>query len=240
MHLDFRNGDEMKFKPIKSKGIATKITFQIKQMVLSGELSPGDKLPTEDQMAKQFATSRSSVREALSGLKALGIIETQKGAGTFIRKLPPSQILEGIFPKKNDKELFVDLLEVRKVIEGKAVELAIVRGTDEDYENIRMTQSMLEDSLNKGEPPAVEADILFHLSISMAAHNEMLIRLTKNISETLSELRGKTLAAPGRLERSIREHEEIYSQIREGNINGAIKAIENHLTQVENQLDEWL
>ncbi len=225
------------FESIKLQGASEKIFSQIKDMILRGILKPGDRLPTETEMAEQFEISRSSVREALSGLKALGVIEKQKGAGTFIRKLPPSQILEGIFPPKNEKDLFADLLEVRKVIEGKAVELAIVRGTEEDLENIHGTLNMLQESLNKGEPPAIEADILFHLSLAMATHNEMFIRLTKNISETLSELRRETLAVAGRIERCIEEHKEIYLQIKDGNTKGAIEAIETHLARVEDQLD---
>lgn len=228
--------EEDVFEAVEVRGIHHEIIAQIRRLFLQNKLKPGDRLPTEQEMARQFGVSRGPIREALSALETVGLIERRKGSGSFLRKLKPGEVLAGLLPTKTDKELFVDLIEVRKVLESKAVELMIEKGTQEDLNNIKRAIFMLENGLNTNGS-AVEADVLFHLYIAMASHNRILFEITKNIGEMLRDVREKTLKKPGRLEKCLEEHRDIFLALQERDIERAREAIVSHLDEVEELLD---
>lgn len=226
------------FQAVKVKRLSDEVVSQIQQMLLEGKLQGGSRLPPEREMADQLGVSRSALREALSILESMGVIERRKSGGTFVRKLNSEKVLENIvsFSTKTDKELFEDLLEVREVLEVKAVRWAIERGTQQDLDRIEKAVNMMANS-SKDES-GIEADILFHLYISAATHNEVLFKLTRNIGNILRDVRERSLKLPGRKEECVREHREIFLAIQARDRLRGSKAMSQHINRVRDLISD--
>ena len=163
----------MKFnKALPVRGASETIVAWIEDMILKGELKPGERLPNEPDLARMFGVSRGALREALSVLKAKGIVERRPGRGTYIRRIRRAELLNGLATRKGDDEVFLDLLEVREWLGSKVVELAIERGTPKDIEKIRDALQLLPRVVSKGTPSPLEGDLGFHRSLALAAHEE--------------------------------------------------------------------
>ncbi|HZW83981.1 MAG TPA: FadR/GntR family transcriptional regulator, partial [Candidatus Deferrimicrobium sp.] len=177
----------MNFKPIKTKKIYEEIVEQIRQLVSSGELEPGDRLMSERELSERLRVSRSSVREALCALELMGLIEVRPGEGTYIRKTNVDSIIGPMaLILSMEKDIVIELLEVRKVLEVEAVGLAASRGSQEEIAIIREAVQEMEKDLGQvklGEA----ADHKFHFAIANATHNSFLMRLMNTISDTMEE-----------------------------------------------------
>jgi len=220
------------FQAVKVKRLSDEVVTQIQQLLVEDRLKKGGRLPPEREMARQLGISRPVLREALSALESMGVIERRKGGGTFVRELDSDEVLENMVSTstKTDKELFEDLLEIREVLESKAIEWAIERATQQDLARIEGTLDML---VNSKDESGIEADILFHLYISAATHNEVLFKLTRNIGNMLRDVRERTLKLPGRKEECFKEHRKIFLALQRGNKREAIKAMRDHIGRVE-------
>ena len=214
---------------------AEAIVAWIQEMILRGELKPGDRLPNEPELARMFGVSRGALREALAVLKAKGIIERRPGKGTYIRRINRAELLGSLATKKRDEDLFLDLLEVRELVESKVVELAIQRATAKDLEKIETALRLLPSTPSNNASP-LEADLEFHLSLALAAHNEILFRLARTVNELLQDVRERTLLQPGRLAECQREHEAIFAAIRARDLPRALAALKTHLDQVRREV----
>ncbi|MDE7214060.1 MAG: winged helix-turn-helix domain-containing protein, partial [Anaeroplasmataceae bacterium] len=97
----------MEFKPIKRVSVSEQIFEQIKEKIISGELKPGDKLPSENEFCKIYGVSRIAVRQALNTLLTLGLIETKFGEGSFVKQPSSGQVLNRLIPHTflNEKSL---------------------------------------------------------------------------------------------------------------------------------------
>ena len=224
------------FQAVTTQRLSDEVVSQIQQMLIEGKLRMGDRLPPEREMARQLRVSRPALREALSILETLGIIERRKSEGAFVRELNPDDVLDKIVSPstKSDKELFEDLLEVREVLENKALEWAIERATQKDLNRIQRALDMLANP----EKSAIEADILFHLYISAATRNEILFKLTRSIGDMLRDIREKTLNQPGRREECLIEHRQILAAIKDGHKSEGIKAMTDHIHKVEGIVED--
>ena len=212
------------------------IVAWIEEMILKGELKPGDRLPNEPDLARRLGVSRGALREALAVLKAKGVIERRPGRGTYVRRINRAELLGELAARKRDEDLFLDLLEVREILESKALELAIERGTSRDLEKIQDALALLPRAIAEGAPSPLEADLEFHLALALAAHNEILFRLARNVNELLQDVRERTLMKPGRLAACQREHEAIFAAIRDRDRDRALKALKSHLDQVRREV----
>ncbi|MEE9517675.1 MAG: GntR family transcriptional regulator, partial [Candidatus Adiutricales bacterium] len=127
----------MNFKTIQKRSTPEIIINEIVQHVKSGELKPGDKLPTERDMSQMFGVGRSSIREAIKGLVLSGYLESSQGKGTFIRKAIPVNYLN-LTNLQNvlAADQIVALMELREILECNAVKLAAERASSEDIRQI--------------------------------------------------------------------------------------------------------
>lgn len=212
------------------------IVAEIEEMVLKGELKPGDRLPNEAELASLFKVSRGSLREALSALKAKGIIERRPGKGTYIRQINRSELLGLLATCKRDEELFIDLLEVRELVESKVIELAIERATDEDLGRIEAALKRFPTKISENSLSVLDADLEFHLALALASHNEILFYLARTVNELLKDVREQTLLYPGRLQECQAEHKAIYDAIRARDSERALYALKQHLGKVKKEV----
>lgn len=234
----------MEMKRIKPKKIYEEISDIIIEQVKNGELKPGDALDSVEKSAKIYDVSRSSVREAISSLRAMGLVETRQGEGTFITSfdassfsLPVSTAL--IMQKEDIKELTV----VRRLLEIGTVSLAAESRTEEDLKQLEESLTLMKDAEGKGLL-GENADLQFHLNIAKATHNEMLMNLTSSVSdatlEAMRETRRLILYSEEGMSKLYEEHRRIFQAIKDKNAKLAEKEMRDHLVSVENVLAEFL
>jgi len=146
----------------------------IKQMILSGQVRPGEKLPKETDLATRLGLSRSSLREAVRALILAGILKTRQGDGTYVTSLEPHQLLETMSLAVDfmRNRTLVELFEVRRLIEPAATALATARMTPEGLSRLREALERMDAAERVEE--LVEADDEFHGEISVATGNAAL------------------------------------------------------------------
>ena len=158
----------------QSNRLAFKVAQQIIASIKNGEYNPGDRLPSERELAEKIGVSRGPLREALSSLQSANIIITKNGAGTFVNKIAPSKrnAFKALASALSDQSP-IDILEVREPIEVKAAFLAAENRTEQDIENMISAFEKQKFLIESGKDPR-EADMQFHLAIAKATNNTVL------------------------------------------------------------------
>ncbi|MFJ8248220.1 FadR/GntR family transcriptional regulator [Peribacillus asahii] len=220
------------------------IVDQINEYFLNGKLKPGDKLPTERDLASRFNVSRTSVREALRKLEIKGIIEIKQGSGSFIKTSENFAVEEISSTIMNaEKKLIYEMLELRRMLEVECASLASQRATSEDLHRIREALEMMDYAKNDVDL-GLQADLNFHISIVYASHNSIFLQLIKTLSghmqDTIRATRRQRLANQERNQDTINEHKEIYLAIATGDADQAAQLMEKHITQIRKELTESL
>ncbi|KKB40395.1 FadR/GntR family transcriptional regulator [Bacillus thermotolerans] len=234
----------MNYKRIKPRKIYEEVAEAILSMIKSGQLKPGDKLDSVQQLAENFQVGRSAVREALSALRAMGLLEMHQGEGTYVRAFNPNMLSLpvhiAVLMKKEDVK---NLLEVRRILEVGAVEAAAARWTEEHLAEIDAALEQMKGA--NDEELGEEADFRFHMAIAKASQNDLLISLMNNVSEmmvtTMRETRRLWLySKKSTLERLTQEHASIYEAIKMRDGAKARQLMLSHLQSVEEVLMKYL
>lgn len=177
----------MPFQPIKPKKVSSQIAEQIRSSILAGEFAPGDKLPPERELAELFGVSRPSVREALNLLASSGLVESYQGGGTVVKSLvelsagnPLSELIKG------EQARALDVIEVRKCMEGWTAYYAAQRALPEDLRKLEQIIVEMERNL-AGMIPSQDLDANFHVIIAQATHNVVWLHLMQSIFDAMKE-----------------------------------------------------
>lgn len=230
------------FKKVKTKKVYMKIVEQVQDLIKEGKLKLGDKLPPEHILAEKFGTSRPSVREALSALEILGVIESRGGKGNFIKDNLNSPLYEQRFKELQKEESPFELLEARKAVETEIAGLAAEKATSEDIREIEEALDRMENALND-TPRVMEFDREFHIAIAKAAHNSVLFQMMNYLADGLKEslwvnIKEKSWALPGHPQKYLEEHTRLLEAIKEGDKKAARRTMYSHLADVEEDLLE--
>lgn len=231
----------MKFKKIGSKKIYIEVIDQIKSLLDSGELKPGDQLPSERDLAECMGISRVSVRQAFAVLEALGILEIKHGEGTFISLNKGEGNNLDLFLSNISKESDpMDIIEARKIIEVEIAGVAARQREKEDLLSLRNLLSYMEEKIRQGEETST-IDLRFHLAIANATHNPVLSLVMNQIASLMRQslwslAKGISLMTPGRAEKYLREHRTIYNCIEKQEPLNAKEAMMGHLLSIERDL----
>ncbi len=196
------------------------IIGEIKRSLIEGDLKLGDKLPAETNLAERFGVSRNVVREAIKMLVAMGIVEIQRGDGTYIKKSISSNILDPlilnlVLSKGNPRKL----LELREMVELGTLYSVIRNVRTEDIVKMEEANRLLEMESKKEQPDAkvlVDRDLGFHYALINASHNELIQEIAKAILEMFSPLIRESLVRMG-LKQAIKDHKKIVEAIIERN-----------------------
>lgn len=215
------------YNPIRPVRMYEEIIKQIEDMINSGEMLPGDKLPSERDLAQRLNVSRTTLAQALRVLEADGILVVRSGSGRFIRRSNQTEYSESVLGTLK-REAIVDLLEVREVIEKKTVELACVRATEEDLQEIEKWV------VKNGN---YTADISFHISIAQASHNDVFYNIMKSSMNLLYNTREYSLLRSRSLDDIHGEHFEIFDAIRMRDQERASAKIARHIHLIKSHLN---
>lgn len=219
------------------------ISKELHVQISEGRYRPGDKLPSVVELAVQYGVGRSTVREALSALKAKGLIDIRQGGGTYV-KAPPAEE-DSPFHKEDwtsRAESLRHIVEVRKVLETGCASLAARHRTSKDLSDMRKTLHDMENRLND-EEFSEQADILLHNQFAHATHNPALVEMMNSLSHLLQQSMKDTralwfYAERQSAERLLGEHAAIVDAIESGNESLASACMESHLNKVEQVLKE--
>jgi GntR family transcriptional regulator, transcriptional repressor for pyruvate dehydrogenase complex len=210
-----------------------KIIKQIRNLISTGEISPGEKLPSERKLAEHLGVSRGQVREALRKLEFYGILKTLPQSGTVVTGIG-IVALEGLISdvlqiEEND---FKSLVETRIILEKQASFLAAIRRTSDDIITLTNALSEYEKKLTSNES-AVEEDLLFHLKIAEASKNNVLKSLMMIITpDIINSFKKYKVCDTSVNLKTIEEHREILNHIINQNSEEASKAMGRHLYDV--------
>ncbi len=221
------------FSEIKVESPVDVIIRQVRALITSGQLAPGDKLPAERKMAERLGVSRGHVRDALQKLEFYGILRTLPQSGTVVAGMGITA-LEGLITDvlQLEESDFSCLVETRVMLEVQCVKLAAQRRTADDLVQIELALAACGEKLRTGQP-AVEEDLLFHLSIADASKNGVLKSLMMIITPDIISSYVKYRVCDDRTERKAHlEHQEILQYIRDRNVAEVAKSMRRHLTDV--------
>lgn len=202
-----------------SKNRMGKLAQDITELVLSGEITPGDKLD-EQILASRFKVSRTPVREALRQVASTGLIELKPNRGAFVAIVTPEQL----------DEMFSAMAE----LEATCARLAAMSMTPAERRGLRrLHESMGEMARRDLIQEFVKANDDFHSLIYSGAHNEIMRDITATLRRRLALYRHAQFRSPGRLPRSHSEHDQVVKAIISGDPDGAHKAMLHHVGLVE-------
>jgi DNA-binding FadR family transcriptional regulator len=210
---------------------------KIKDMIVSGALRPGDRLPKESELAADLGLSRNSLREAVRALSLIRILDVRQGDGTYVTSLDPQLLLEALsfVVDFHRDDTVLEFLAVRRILEPAATALAAARipGTDLDVLDAQL------DAL--GEQPSVEelvaADLEFHRGIVHASGNSVLCSLLDGLSGPTTRARiWRGITQEDAVRRTLHEHRAILAAMRDRDTEAARSWATVHIASVE----QWL
>ncbi|WP_283778927.1 FadR/GntR family transcriptional regulator [Peribacillus frigoritolerans] len=232
----------MVYKKIKPKKIYEEVSDELYEMIRSGSLKPGEQLDSIQQLAENFQVGRPAIREALSALSSMGLIEIKQGEGTFVKTFDPAIMNHPLSAALlMDQDNIKHLLEVRKILESGTAEVAAKKRTEENLIELKdMLFNM--DKVSDDEELSDKADISFHVAVANASQNELLITLMNHVSELMTEKmrdirRVALYSEEMTLKQLYQQHVRIYDAIVAQDEDGARNAMLFHLQSVEESLD---
>lgn len=223
------------FSELDKESQGDKIIKQIRGLITSGQLKPGDKLPPERKLAEKLGVGRTAVRDAIQKLAFYGILKILPQSGTIVSGIGLTA-LEGLITDvlKLEKSEFTDLVETRVLLETNTAKLAAERRTDEDI--VEMKKAMDAYALKiKNNENAVEEDLMLHLKIAEASKNGVLKSLMLIITPDIVKnfVTYKVCDEKSEL-KALKEHQEILAAIIKQDGKRASLFMERHLEDVMN------
>jgi GntR family transcriptional repressor for pyruvate dehydrogenase complex len=219
----------MKIKPINKVSISEEIAQQIMDLIASGDLKPGQRLPAERELCKQFGTGRSSLREALRCLSIMGVLDARVGEGTSIAvdgaKFLGKVVEWRLITEKHDIQ---NLLEVRVALEGVAAEKAALLASVEDIASLDGLIEKMQSAAKDAKRFAL-LDLKFHITIAQASDNTLLFDLISMIRGQLVRGLSTVLLLPNAVSLSLKEHVAILRAIKNRAPDAAKEAMQAHL-----------
>ena len=205
------------------KAISHQVADSVCDMLRSGRYRAGDRLPSEPELSAAFGVGRSTIREAVRELIALGLLEIRPGRGTFVQSLRPDLLLRGdsIGASLTD-QVRNELLEVRRIVEPEAAALAAERAAEDDILRLQYDVDRLSEAVGRGIAPP--EDLGFHLDLVRATHNGALWRVSGAII-SFYQWDGQLPT-----DQDVTDHRHIFEAIRAHATQRARQLMLDHLT----------
>lgn len=213
--------------------LSDRLAARITQQIDSGSLKAGDRLPTEQQFAEAYGVSRTVVREAIHQLKSQGLVRSRQGSGVFVTT-PPAHRVMAFDPKVLESmDAVVQMVELRRVIEGEMAALAAARATRAQIAELKRALAAIDTATDSGQL-GVEEDMAFHRAIGAATGNPQFLRLLSILEaylrDAMTVTKGYESMRADFMARVRVEHRAILTAIAAGDADAARQAaIQHHL-----------
>lgn len=232
-------GEQM-LDPVQTRRVSDVIAERLARAIHDGVLTEGDRLPTEQELARQFRVGRTSVREGLQKLRAHGLIETRKGLGAFVTaRRATDPLVEFARWTASDPQAIEELLEARIALETLAAGLAAVRATDAELAELDEHHRRHAEAGERADVAGLVAtDEAFHETIMKAGRNKFAGRMYAILIAELTDFREKTLALPWAAKRSADGHAAILAALRRRDPHAAREAMVDHFWVLYTEVHE--
>ncbi|MTD14304.1 FCD domain-containing protein [Nakamurella sp. YIM 132087] len=215
----------------RPRSVSGEIGAYLEQLIAT-ELTPGDKLPTERELAERLAVSRTSVREALHALERRRVVDRRPGRGTIV--LPPdaraqdlAELMDDVADGRRER---ADVAELRLVIEPRIAGLAAARATDTDLAQLERILTDSHAGLSPDESLALDRD--FHVQLATASGNPLLVTLCDLVSGWTADVRRRSHATRAGRRSSVEGHRAILAAVAVHDAGAAEAAMTRHLQDV--------
>ena len=222
---------------IQRRRLTDQIIDQLVSMIANGALKPGDKLPPEHELMRQFGVGRSSLREAIGALSLIGLFTVRPGHGTHV-----STSTDGFLSKPLSwgmltmgRDRIHELVEARTALEHAIVGLAAERATEEDIEEMRRRHGDLK-SAKKAKRKAIQADLAFHSALAKASHNSVLMRFLSELRQPMRSWMEQKASIVWGYDMVVEQHDAILTAIENRDVERAQAALREHLESVGERL----
>jgi GntR family transcriptional regulator, transcriptional repressor for pyruvate dehydrogenase complex len=216
-------------RPVVRPRLYEVIVEQLCAHIADNEMSPGDRLPPERELAAKLGVSRASLSQALVALEVQGVLSVRHGDGAVLLRRPVDD--GAVKALREHANRLPDIIEAREALEVKIAGLAAERRTDEEMAAIDAAISTMEAEVESGER-GVSGDEQFHQAITTAAHSALLAKLMNEISGLVRETRIESLSQPERPRASLEGHRRIAEAIRRQDPAEAARAMAAHIRLV--------
>jgi GntR family transcriptional regulator, transcriptional repressor for pyruvate dehydrogenase complex len=231
-----RTSDASSFVRLERTSVGLQAVETIKALILSGDLQPGDALPSERELAVMLGISRPSLREAIRVLSAMNVLEPRHGGGTYVTSLDPRLLAQPVsFLLQIEPAAFRHLHEVRQVLEVGAVRLAAPRITEDALDNLQQLAEAAEEAL--ADPARyTELDFAIHTAIVEATGNPICLSLYESIADLSLESRRRTARTAAVRQRAHEDHVAIIAALHAHDADAAAQAMSSHLEAMQHAL----
>ena len=228
------------FTPIQKKRASHLIADKIRESIKEGIYKPGDQLPSERTLSEYFQVSRTIIREGISSLEAVGIVEVIQGKGVYLSSVSTHTLLEYFNKMLHDHTSQLrELLELRRGLEREIIILAIERANAEDIKKIEKAFKAMEKKMQKYEV-ALDEDFYFHKVIAETSYNTLILEVFNSIVDHyrlgLQEARNKSIKNPEKNDWVLEIHKKLYLAIKNRDKETAVKSSEMLLDHVYQKL----
>jgi GntR family transcriptional repressor for pyruvate dehydrogenase complex len=219
------------FRPVRLARASDEVIRQIKALIFSGRLAPGDQLPSEKDLTEQFGLSRITVRDALRVLESAGLIEIRVGArgGAFVATPSAERVSDALTNLLRLQQITLqELIEARLVVEPQVASLAARRATAADIEAMAQAIAHARAGRRVGDPRFMPHSVAFHLALAEAAKNQVLLSTVNSIRTPFHEALA-ALPADEMAERAIADHQKILDAITAHDGERARRVMHDHI-----------
>ncbi|MFQ5856302.1 MAG: FadR/GntR family transcriptional regulator [Anaerolineae bacterium] len=220
------------FRPVRVTRASEEVVQQIKSLLFSGKLIPGDQLPSEKELAEQFGLSRTTVRDALRVLETQGLIEIKVGAGggAFVAQPSTGPVLESLTNMLRLQRLGIqELVEARQIVETNIAMLAAQRATADDLKAMEQAIAAARAAHAADDPHFMPHSVAFHIALARAAKNQVLLFTVHSIRTLFYEVLEKLLPADDMAQRAIEDHQKILDAVKARDAERARRLMHEHL-----------
>jgi GntR family transcriptional repressor for pyruvate dehydrogenase complex len=232
----------MNVTPIQKASATTQVFRALYEMIATGRFQRGQKLPAQEELAKQFGVSRNTLREAINQLTAMGLLSSQQGVGTLVEAPTPEGYLSRL-----SGHLLLDPLSVREFIEARiciernAVRLAVARAGPQDIERLRHLLGKQNRAFQRGHiAEFTRQDAAFHLELTRICGNRVLLKFLQTIHDMLRRFIGEVAQLPGAIEGALGFHARLIEALETKDADSAEQEMVLHLFDVVRRIESSL
>src|SRR5271167_3066561 len=220
------------FEVVRRNKVYEEVAKQIERLILK-KLKPGDKLPSERELAEMLQVSRSSIRDAIRGLELMGLVEPRQGSGTIVCEVSADSLVNPFASAlKHRQEMVSELLDFRKMLEPPLSARAATHASADEISEMEEILQRQEATQSRGEA-SIDEDAEFHYSIALASGNGVVLKVIDILMDLLRETRERSLQLKGRPQKSLAGHWMILSAIRRRDAEAAKSAMRRHIEDIE-------
>ncbi len=218
---------KVSFRTVHRTKLVDDVVIQLQRKITEGGLKEGDKIPTEPELMEQFGVGRSTIREAVRVLVHAGLLEKKQGFGTYLKR---AAVIQEPLDSRLRRAEIMEVYEVRQMMELEIARLAAGRRDEDDLAAIKEHLDTRNRALaNDDIKTYIEADIRFHIAVSVASKNAVVIDLYKTFSVFIRETLATIFANPDGHNPQTEAHIRLYESIRDRDAAAAVTSASRYL-----------